>query len=389
MEEEPPIRITVYDKNYVRKGYVTSPNSVNIGLAWNAPGLTTFEVNASHSRVNDLVAEGARCVVEYRPEGSTWRTLMSGFVSGRRGSGGPDATVREFEVLDDLDELNHMVSYPVPSQPPSNQAALAVYEVNEPVESLIKTMVSVTVSGQSIPRLTVEPDGGAGRTIRYQSRMHNLGEYLLNRFATREGMGVRIVQTGTTRELQTWTPATFPRVLTEESGAVVGAEFSITPPEVTRVVVGIGGTGTDREFHGPPELGYADLVAESLWGIRRQEFIDARDIEKTDANKVALSLERAKERLDEGRAKTSLKAELSETGFFKFGIAFNLGDQVSVRAAGATVITDRVREVEIDWTADGGLLVTPRVGDWSDDPGALPLKTARNALRRVRDLGTR
>ncbi len=390
MEEEPPIRITVYDKNYARKGYVTSPNSVSILLAWNLPGLTTFEVDASHSRVNDLVAEGSRCVVEYRPEGKPWKTVMSGIVSDKRGSGGPEAAIREFTVLDDLDVVNMMIDYQVPAQPASNQSAARHDVRTGPLETVFKGFASANITGRGYPRLTVQASAGLGDTVTVRHRMRNLGEHMLDA-GIRRGLGWRVVQTGTTRQLQAWVPATYPRVLTEESGVVLSAEYSVTLPDVTRITVGIGGTWESRVFYDwDTNAAFADATAEALHGIVRHEFLDATDIENTDANRATLALDRAKERLLEGAAKSSLKAELIEAGPFRYGVSFDLGDKVSIKPAGAAVITDRVREVEINWDADGGLVVTPRVGEWSDDSASKThWKATRTALRRVNDLGTR
>jgi len=220
-------------------------------------------------------------------------------------------------------------------------------------------------------------------------RMRNLGEHMLDA-GIRRGLGWRVVQTGTTRQIQAWAPATYPRVLTEESGVVLSAEFSITPPEVTRITVGAYGEGVDRKFIGPPVVDFADEDAEALWGIVRHEFIDARDIDPEAGSWTNEARDRAVERLLEGAAKSSLKAELIEAGPFRYGVTFDLGDKVSIKPAGAAVITDRVREVEINWDADSGLTVTPRVGEWSDDSAsAAHWKATRTALRRVNDLGAR
>ena len=388
MEDDVPIQITVFDKAYQRRGPIAAPQAFNALMVWNTPGLATFSVDASHQRVDDLVTPGARCVVTYRPTPSTTVHITSGLVAELKGESSGVGGTRTFGVLDDLDEINRIIGYPVPGSPLSAQSATGYDVRTGPLEKILKDYVSANVAGQGIPRLTVQASSGAGPTMTEKIRMHPLGERLLP-LATNNGLGVRIVQTGTTRQLQTWTPATYPRVLTEESEVVQSAEFAYSPPEVTRIVVGIGGEDVARQFFGPPTTGYVDTAAEALWGIRRQEFIDARDIAQDDPNKAALALQRAKERLAEGGAKASLKAELVEAGGFRFGVAFGLGDVVSVKPSGGEVITDRVREVEIDWTAAGGLVVTPRVGEWQDSQTDDLYRAVRTALRAIHDLGAR
>lgn len=389
MEGFVPIRITVYDKGYTRKGVVAAPSGVNVLQVWNAVGETTFTLDASHPRVNDLVTPGSRCVVEYQAdESSPPIVLMSGPVAATKGAGSVDDKTREFRVVDDLDELNRIVGYPVPGSGLGSQSGAEYDTRTGLLGNVIKGFVSANVTGQGIPNLTVAANAGDGPSQTVKVRMASLGEKLLP-LATAKGLGVRIVQTGTTRELQTWVPSTFARVLTEESGIVQTAEFSLLPPEVTRVVVGIGGEGTARQFYGPPTSGYADSAAEALWGLRRQEFIDARDIDTADANKATLALERATERLEEGKAKASLKGELTETGTFRYGVGYALGGLVSILPAGANApITERIREVEFEWDEDG-LTITPRVGEWQESTDAAHWKTTRALLRRVNDLGAR
>lgn len=399
MEEEPPIRITVFDKNYNRKGYVTSPNSVNVLTSWNTAGLATFTIPASHARVNDLATPGSRCTFDYRLPGGTWKRVLSGLVRRMSGESADEGPTRTFEVLDDLHVLTKMLAFQVPENFANDQSDSAHDVRTGPLETIIKGVVAanntptkgdLSTPARQVPHLTIQADSGAGPVKTVKFRMNIIADKVLG-LATSNGLGVRIVQVEGSRELQTWTPATYPRVLTEESGIVRSAEFSIEAPEVTSIVVGGQKEGVLRSFFDSHITGFHDPAAESAWGEVYTEFIDARDIDGSDpAGPTNLSRERAQERLAEGAAKTSLKVELIETGAFRYGVAFDLGDKVSVQPAGAAVITDRVREVEIDWSADGGLLVTPRVGEWTDDIATASLwKAVRTALRRVNELGTR
>jgi hypothetical protein len=380
----PALRIKVYDKAYVYKGAVARPHGVNVLLLWNAPGLAEFSLDSDAPRVAALATTGARCVIERLRPDNTWVAEMSGLVTEAAGGGGSLDGTRTFSVLDDWTVLNEIVGYPVPANPLSSQSGSA-YDVRfGPVESVLKGFVTSNVSGQSFPKLTVQVDTGAGPTVTRSVRMHTLAERLWPMVST-AGLGVRVIQSGSTRELQTWIPATHARELTEASGIVASVEFSRRSPEVTRVVVGIGGEGTARQFYGP----FVNTTVETAWGIRRAEFIDARDIETTDPDRADLAEERAQERLTEGSATASLKAELAETGTFRYGTAYNLGDKVTIRPVGSDPITDRVREVELDWSTDNGLVITPRIGEWQDSQTDRLWRTVDKTLRATNDLGTR
>lgn len=397
MTTAPPLMITVYDKNYNRKGVVAAPESVSIQLVWNAPGRAEFTVPASHARVNSLATPGSRCTFDYRLPDGTWKRVLSGLVFKWSGSGSVVNATRTFEVRDDLHVLNKMLAFQVPENFAVDQAD-AAYDVRTgPLETIIKGVVTdnnvATKAGspaRPIPHLTIEADSATGPTKTIKFRMHNVAEKILTA-ATNNGLGVRIVQSGTSRELQTWTPATYPRVLTEESGIVRGADFSYEAPEVTSIVAGGQGEGTLRDFWDSSITGFHDPTAEAAWGEVYSEFIDARDISSSDpAGPTNLARERAQERLEEGAAKASLRAELAETGRFRYGIAFDLGDKVSVRPAGeGSAITDRVREVHIDWTASDGLVVTPLVGEWQDSQTDRLYRVVRKSLKAINDLGTR
>ncbi|MFB7798928.1 hypothetical protein [Isoptericola sp. NPDC056134] len=388
MEERLPIQITVYDKAYARKGVVGAPKSVNVLLLWNLPGYATFVVDRDHRRVNDLVTPGARCVVTYQPRGMSRQTILSGIVSEVTGGGGPVDGTREFMILDDLNVLNEIVGYPVPANAASSQSTSAYDTRSGPLGDVIKGFVRANATGQSVPRLTVQADAGDGPTKTVKVRMTNLGEKLLP-LATAAGLGVRVIQVGTTRQLQTYTPGTYPRTLTEESGVATGVEFKITMPEVTRITVGIGGVGTARQFYGPPTTGFVDTAAEALWGIQRHEWIDARDVAQADADKATIALQRATERLAEGAAKTSLKCELMENGRLAFLKSYNVGDVMTVKPAGSAALVERASEVEIDW-AEGSPEpeITPRIGDWSDSDDEANNKLVRRLSRAVEIIGT-
>lgn len=64
----------------------------------------------------------------------------------------------------------------------------------------------------------------------------------------------------------------------------------------------------------------------------------------------------------EGAAKTGLSITLAEDSVFRYGDYLKVGNRVRVEVGGQQIV-DVLRECSISWTADGGLEVTPVVGE--------------------------
>ncbi|MFI2568924.1 hypothetical protein ACH473_10705 [Cellulosimicrobium funkei] len=383
LEGAPPITLTAYTGTFVRRGDIAAPNEVNILGRHNAPGAVVFQLDDDHERVADLTDEGARVVCTYRPPVGGDPYTISGTVWELDGTDDAAGT-RSFMVLDDFDAVfNAVQGWPNPTGTIDQQGDEGAYHtVTGPAETVLKAITTPNASRQGVP-LTVPPTQGRGASITVSIRMHPLGDRLFPAVDL-AGIGARVVQAGAGLELQTYEPATYTRELTQDSGAILSGTYKRTPPTVTRVVVGAGGEGTARRF-----LQVIDHDAEALWKIRRAAFVDARDIPGDDPNLTARMTERAHQALAEGAARTGLKVELAETDAFGFMRTFRLGDQVPVRLRGAPRLTDRVREVEILWTPDDGLEVTPRIGEWQDSESDEMYRLISAALTATRDLETR
>jgi hypothetical protein len=268
-----PLTITVYTKGYVRKGVVAAPTSVSVSINHNAPGTAEFTVDADHARISDLTAYGARAVVAYRyAPSSDPVVLISGPVGDTTGEGPADSAVRKFVITDDWAEIfNGIIGWPNPTGTVSQQGDDSAYFTRTgPAETVVKQIVAPNATRQGLP-LTVPATEGRGAKITVSVRMHPLADKIFPA-ADQAGIGVRVLQLGTERTLTVYTPKSRARVLTEESGIVVGGSWQIKPPTVTRVTIGAGGEGKLRAFYE-----YVDAARESTYGIRRSAFIDARD----------------------------------------------------------------------------------------------------------------
>lgn len=100
--------------------------------------------------------------------------------------------------------------------------------------------------------------------------------------------------------------------------------------------------------------------------------------------------ERADETLLEGARKSGLSLDLGETGRFAYTApqsskpsGISEGDKLNLQL-GAVSIADRLREVTLSWTAEGGFQSRPRVGEKSDDPDLLVARMVKSIIRSIR-----
>ena len=393
MEDAPPFTLTVFDRNFTRKGTLSAPNELDGAIRVGAPGDLTFAVDADDRRVKHLQADGARVRCDYRySPSSAPQTLISGPVTEVAGSGTPEAALRTFTVSDDWHVLNDTLGLPNPAGTAAQQGASeAYYSATGPAETVLKQIVEANRARLSIP-LVVPATQGRGATITTSIRMHSLAERLFPA-VTDAGLIVRVLQRGSALPtLEVSTPTVRSRVLTQASGVVVEGDFQLAPPTVTRVWVGAGGVAEARIFRL-----FVDDALELRFGggagkrFVRERFVDARDVgieppaTALTAAQEAVLQQRANEVLQEGAPRGSLAAKLAETETFRFGRTFQLGDRVSLQLAGGPVLSDYVREVQFKWDASG-VEITPLVGSWAESVNDEILKRIADTMRAVRDM---
>lgn len=393
------LRFAVYDKTRARKGWVqasTDPTRPQLVEATAQarhllPSNATFTVDADHHLAAALGAPGARCLVEYRPIGTTsWIRLFSGPVTEVTGGGYPER--RTFTVGDDKEEvLRNLIGWAAPDRSIAQQGDEGTHwRASGPAETVVKQLITANAHRHHQP-ITVAPNQDRGATITVSVRFTRLDDVLLN-LLDGAGLGVTVLQAddGTTLVVDVYEKRVHTVPLSDRSGVIrteTGTSWAVRRPTVTRVIVGAGGQDEARFFRE-----YIDHAREEEWGTTIEVFRDARDI-KPDLTKEpdrdALMAERAAETLAEGAGTASLSLTLAETEHFRFGQAVLLGDIVQATVAGSPLLTDTVTEVEIRQTESDGVLVTPKVGDRTSDPdnpdAALAAALAAVA-RSVRDL---
>lgn len=354
--EEYPLRVTVYDKNHARLGWVNAQREAHATIRHNLPATCTFGLDDDHWLAGALATPGARAEVHYMGL-DTPRHLVSGRVKPEGQSTGATGTIT-YTVTDDKSLYWTLLGWPNPDGTIDQQGNEdAYYTASGPAETVVKNLITANAP-HIATNLTTAADQGRGGDVKVSVRMHPLADRLLPAVDL-AGIGLDAYQDGAGITADIYVPSdlTGGPVLTEASGVVQAGTWSLTPPTVTRVIVGGPGEGVAREW----EI-VTDTQAEAKWGLSLEQVRDARDIDETSPTKIADMRARGQETLDEGAESATITAQLAETAHFRVGVAYWLGDLVPVQLTGAPVLTDRVRSIDFDLTPDEGLVITPHIG---------------------------
>jgi hypothetical protein len=363
-----PFRIRAYGKDFASLGLLGDPQAVTVYPRHNQQPTAQVVVRSDHQLAGKLLTEGCRLVIDYHG-----RQIVSGPVDQMSGDGSVNGALT-LQVRDDWSLLTDVLGWPVPSAAISAQNTSAYDTRTGPAETVVKGFVQAAVTRLGLP-VTVAPDLGRGQTITVSMRMHALLDRLMP-LIDQASIGVTVRQNGTSGlVVDCYEPAWYPQTLSPHSGVVVDWEWSRSAPKATRAVVGGQGDGTARVFRQR-----IDTTAESLWGMKREVFVDA-----SDAATSALLDARGDAAIAEGAATAGLKLMLAETDSFRYGDQLRVGDLVTTKLVpGADPITDVLREAVISWSADEGLSATPVVGDRTDDPDKTFARAVASLARAVR-----
>ena len=375
------LRFVVYDVDDVRRRWVSAPLGVRCVHLHNDPSTATLTLDADDDLVPILRAAGTRCAVEYRPATQdAWQRLWTGPVTERSGEGPEVTATAAFEVRDDLELLWGVLGWPNPAGDETEQGDEdATYTVTGPAETVLKTLVAANLGRYPALPLTVATDLARGDTITVAVRMQPLADVLFPAL-TQAGLGVSIVQPDDDPGLvlDVYEGTTHATTMTEASGVITGGAWVVTPPTVTRVVVGAAGAGTARVFRT-----FIDTALEAAWGPKyvREVFVDAADVAVDDPDRDDKLAERAAQALAEGAPTASVDCELAETDRFRYLGAVNLGDTVPVQLAGSPPLTATVTGAVLELTAGDGLVVAVQLGTPTDQLTRLFRTVAAHAAR--------
>ena len=262
-----PFKITVYDKNLVRKAIVSTPIELRMVPRFNLKGTATFSLGLDHPALPHLVSAGSRVVIDYNG-----KQTMSGPVTARSINGPSITGSATFVVEDDFRILSSILGWPVPTAAITAQGAAEHYVLTGPAETVLKTVVRKNAIDRLGMNLTIGTDLGRGDSITLEIRMEPIFDKMIEAVEN-AGLGVTIKQGTTSLVLDVFEPSTYGLLLSEESGVVQDWSWTNNAPAATNVIVGGRGEGVEREFRQ-----FKDTAASSLWGITAEKFVDARDV---------------------------------------------------------------------------------------------------------------
>lgn len=429
MSARDTLQITVFDKYKQRKGWIGNPISCTFTQRDLAQGTGSIMLGQQDTALAHLMQPGARLTVEYRGE-----PFMSGPVWGLSGSILDNQPVT-LQLRDDWMHLDN----PAYVRPAGNIVA-----------SSLTDLAQATVTGTAGASGTVKGQGGYYKWPAVSSREAAVKAILLENLRDRLGMDVRAkpdqgrggAATGLPRvrfstlaeavtpvlragglTLKIWQDTTnpwlwidvaevtvHPQSMTAESGVLKGGSWTISPPQVTRAILGGPGEVAARAFW---PMKNAALEAE--WGIVLERFKDATGagLEWVDDTADALKIAKyyllspyvttaekaafvaymdadAATMLVEGQPTSGLAIELSETERFHFGGAdgIQLGDLVPVKAQGRDFTQNRVTEATLTLSSNGAFTATPFVGERTNDPNRRLAQAIAAVARSQRNIIT-
>ena len=378
-----PFVTTIYGPDFTRRGWVGDYEQLVATPRHNAVPTLSLTVAADHPRLPQLLADGARVTVDYRTDPADPNVLeqvFSGPLTAEQGTFPTSTSTVTLTGEGDLGIFGQVLGWPVPAAGIGAQSA-AAYDVRTgPAETVIKGYAAANmVSRLGLP-ITVAPDLVRGATVKAQARMDVLRD-LLFPLATAAGLGISVVQQGAGLVLDVYVPTVRARVLTEDSGVLVGGNWTRTRASATDVIVGGQGEGTARTFRLVRDTGLATAI-----GTRLEVFTDATDL-TTTADLDA----RAGEKLAEGAPAAGISLQLAETSTWRYGRTVRVGDVVTVQLATGVTTTDVVGQVVLSHSKQDGLVVSPRVGDESAnaEPNAMLARALARVAATVRRINTR
>ena len=374
-------------------GQVDVFDSLDVVLRHNRAGAFQLTVPADHAQ-RDLFTPGAGVII-WSPDVAA--PIMSGQVRGLAESVTTDTATVTVTGVDDTARLAGRVVYPDPARTADDQTTDTNWVDTGAAGSVIRSMVDTqagagALAARQVPGLSVNPDTALGETVAVNARFSPLLDTVAG-LADAGEVGFRLIQwdvddgpvistagTGTTDvRLQVYTPVDrSDRVrFTAASGALSGWQHAVTAGTVTRAIVAGQGEGTARFV-----IELADATAETDWGERQEQFIDARD-----TNDTTVLTQRGHEQFLTAGAAASLQATPSATGLLVFGRDWWLGDTVTMIVDSVTV-TAPVSAVQIKVTGDGEAVVTPTVGPDATLTGPRIYAAVRALNRRIQQLET-
>lgn len=439
-----PFDIVVYDKDFEFSGFVVDPTYAYFVPSWQNQGYGSFMLSADNPHTAALQAKGARITVQYRGE-----HLMSGPIRSRRGDLAPNGTVI-YQCLDDHRLLVNTLGFVRPDKSlkttsladvgqtwrplggsgtagkvtgqysyflwPNGSAATGGVTITS-AEGAIKHIIRENLVTRLGRPVTIKPDlGRGGNPTAYLPivRQESLAE-AIQPILNHSRLGVKVWQDpyGDTIFVDVVEPGAWPQILTPESGIIHDGVYAINAPDITRPIIGGPGQTSGRAFAGlqgtgnvtSDEVDYNDVIEvfreagsfEFAWpaGLADDEQVPKyypwlAGLGAGEAARFTAFFDRAiADGLDAGPGTSTLEMQLSETETFHFGGAdgIHLGDSIVVETSGQ-IFENQISECQLGFTRADGLVVTPLVGQRTDDPDTQLATALANVAKAIRKIST-
>lgn len=324
------------DENYRPRGFLIA-SKVEMMRRLNRPDTFIVNVSAESAQQATRLREGWGLVVQ---DGDF---KVSGVITQFFRTAKDNNLEVEVTCTSELAFLGDRLTYPDPAHEETQQQA-ARWQERGACETVIKNLVAKNLGVEAlearrVPGFAVAPSQGRGGDASVDTRLKNLLD-VVEPMATAGGLrmnvqfspGALTFDTIPTRNLSR-------RVrLSWVSGEVIGWEMTDRAPSVTAVIVGGQGEGVDRRLDARQRL--------DSWRRRIEIFKDRRDTDDAGALEKT-----ANEELDKGISERIMKVTVQESDTRKFGVAFDVGDTITLDVApNVTPYDSRIVEAKIMWS---------------------------------------
>ncbi|WP_285752017.1 hypothetical protein [Lentzea sp. NBRC 105346] len=340
--------------------------------------------------------------------GPGWRVVFDG--GPESGFGGP---VRRIEIEmgdesgarlqpritlsgpDDMCVIDEAEAYPDPANLATAQGAQA-YDVRTGTASgvilayIARNIGHLAIASRVTPSFNTNiPDPNVGISVSGKARFSPLLEEIVRPLA--EKAGLRVWVTSTTSGARTLhigevVDRTGAARFSVDLGNLKKLKYTLNAPEATVVIGGGRGEETAREF-----VLQKDDAAISAWG-RIEAFYDYRAASGTDSG-AELTAGTAK-KLADSAAVEQVEVIPVDTDRLRYGVDYQIGDQVLVEVGGGTglVLPAPILETEITIERTGNkklVTVQPKIGNLSTGPGRKTQQQIADLLLRISRLERR
>ena len=338
------MEIIVYDRNLYRLGTIENHTSLQWHRKYYECG--TFELHAPATEDNIRLLQPGNVI---RPKGKDEAAVIRG-----------DQTEEESTLVNEIVRNGYFLPIYF-----NDRLTGPMFTFNGTCEDAMRYMINRMAA---VPLLEVAPGIGDATKITFQATYTNVLTYL-SKIARYCELGFRVVPDFKGKKMtfetykgidRTTKQGTKPRVIFSESYNNLNRAKHTYSDETakTKIVVGGAGDGADRIYV---------TVGGGTGFDLREEFLDAKDINKDDFSTNAEYLEALRIRGEQYKAENAvienIEAEVEAEVNFIYGTDYDLGDIVTVeKAKWNKVLNLRITEL-CEVYEYGGMYVVPTFGD--------------------------